>query len=134
MFCEVCGWRFAVYCVSCEHKCAIMPNYAIFNFSTLLSKDSCHLTLSYTQTRHALSFPILRRLQRFPECMLLVQNPYLPCLVALGVYRRNRRIVVLHISDGVVRSICAVSVSGASQSIATPRNGRVARCSKCAIY
>ena len=33
------------------------------------------------------------------------------CLVGLGVYRQNRRIVVLHISDGLARSICAVSVS-----------------------
>ena len=58
MFCEVRGWRFAVYCVLCEHKCAIMPNYAIFNLFNitflssrrfLSSKDSCHLTLSYTQ-------------------------------------------------------------------------------------
>ena len=47
--------------------------------------------------------------------MLLVPNPYLPCLVGLEVYGQNRRIVVLHISDGVARSICAcicaVSVS-----------------------
>ena len=40
-----------------SHKCAIVLNYAIFDLFNITSKkDSCDLTLSYTQTRHALSF------------------------------------------------------------------------------
>ena len=54
MFCEVCGWRFAVYCVLCEHKCAIMPNYAIFNlFNTTFKRFLSSNAIIHTNTPRA---------------------------------------------------------------------------------